>query len=412
MSTATAKNKRPRWLTEAYFVPADGPALTVDEENGVIKGVKVLGRYSNNRYVAESEGTEYTPQAMKDAAPLYEGADILIDHPKDRTSEGLRAERSSEDVFGQLRNVHVEGDEIRADLHYLKSHPMAPRVIEDVKRRLGVFGLSHNASAGKERFDRQTKRLVIESIANVRSVDLVRKPATNRNLWESHTVSDTPKTITFRSLLESQRKRFSKNRQSWMDRLLEMDDSMAVPIEEDSSVEPEDAMSAGFKSACLAVVDKAIDGEMDLGEALKKLKELLTAHDKLSGESDPEPATETAEEDDEEGKDKDKTESQDLKAELDKLKRKDRVRDLCETLNYTPTKAAMAALLVLDSDAERRSLIEDLRGSSGSDGKGKPAHQGPPRSRAPGGSGGNSNGNRDVTESEYDPDKALGMLRG
>lgn len=391
MATTTRK---PRELSEAYASAAsDGPALVVDREAGVIRGVKVLGRYSRNRHLAEAEnGTEYTPAAMREALPLYEGADVLTDHPKDRSSAGLRAERSVSEVFGQLRNCRVEDDAIKADLHFLKSHPMANAVCEDVERRLGVYGLSHNAAAGKERFDRGAGRLVVESIAVVRSVDLVRKPATNRNLWES-TVTTPAKTTTLREVLESRRPKLPKGKKKWTDRLLE-DDGMGyavdAPVPEEVSAEPDDALWAGFESAIMAVLGKYESGEADAAGVMAKIKQLLTTHEKLAADADSSPDDVAEEEEDDDAEGKGKAESQ-SSAELDRLRRKDRVRDLCEAEGFAPSKTALAALMALGTDAERRTLIGEFQSAAG--GKEKPGVK--PRSVAAG-------SGRSLTESRAD----------
>lgn len=355
-----------RTLTEAYTAGSpDEPALRVDAEAGVIHGVKVLGRFSRNSHgvAAARNGTEYTLDAIRKAIPLYEGADVMTDHP----ARGEAGNRSVRDVFGKLRNVRLEGDDLRADLHYLRADPMASKVVEDVTRRLGVYGLSHNAAAGTERIDRHAGRLVIESIDLVRSVDLVRKPATNRNLWESTVADDTkptptPKTITFREVLESQGKRWSKGRKLWADRLLEMDDmsaAVAAPVAVEADVEPDDALWSGFESAIMAVLGKYESEELDAAGALAKIKELLTTHEKLDADDEPdEPSDGT------DAADEDKTESVKPDAdaiELAKLRREKAVRELCESLEYQPTKPQLTALVALESKADRTALIEELK---------------------------------------------------
>lgn len=357
-----------RNLTEAHLTGSpDSPALQVDEAAGVVFGVKVLGRFSRNSHgvAGATSGTEYTPAAMRKAIPLYEGADVMTDHPARGDANGSRSVR---DVFGKLRNVRLEGEDLRADLHYLKSDPMAGKVVEDVTRRLGVYGLSHNAASGRERIDRNAGRLVIESIDLVRSVDLVRKPATNRNLWESDVSTETatePKKTTVRELLESQRKRWSKGRALWADRLLEMDEltgAIAAPVEVAEPTEPDDALWSGFQAAINAVLAKYESGETDAAGALGKIKELLNTHEKLDAKDEPE-----APDDAEDDSDPDKTESEKPDkdaAELNKLRREKAVRDLCESLEYTPTKPILGALVAIDTLADRKALIEEQKAAA------------------------------------------------
>lgn len=355
-----------RTLIESFAIDSqDGPALKVDERAGVIHGVKILGRFSRNSHGAHgvTKGTEYSTNAMRDAIPLYEGSDVIVDHP-DRNQ--LNNNRSSRDVFGKIRNVRLESDELRGDLHYLKSDPFSAKVIEDVKRRLGVFGLSHNAASGRERVE--GGRLIIESIDLVRSVDLVRKPATNRNLWESDmSTENKPETKkhTLRTLLESQGKRFSANRKLWADTLLEMDemsDAVGAPVEIAADVEPDDALWSGFKAAIMSCMDKYESGEYDSTACLAKIKDLLKTHEKLDSDDEPEAPTES----DDTGSDDDKTES--LKGadakELELLRRKEKVRNLCEGLEFIPSKPQLTALVAMESDKDRRELIEELKTAS------------------------------------------------
>ncbi|HJZ58388.1 MAG TPA: hypothetical protein VKE74_25830 [Gemmataceae bacterium] len=185
-----------RSLVEQVQAAPPGSPLKVDRNRGIIYGVKVLGRYSrNSHHQPGAEGTEYSASCMDDAVRrrLYEGVKVFTNHPpivNGRRNAG--AERSVQDLFGVLRNVKSKSGRdgqpgIYADLHYFKTHPLAQSVIEDVERGLGGFGLSHNAASDcqRERVDRATRHLVIECLAEIRSVDLVDRPATNRNLWES-----------------------------------------------------------------------------------------------------------------------------------------------------------------------------------------------------------------------------------
>lgn len=291
----------PKLLEQSVIGPAGQPPLVVDREAGVIRGVKVLGRFSPNCHGLKgvTEGTEYTPACFKASASLYEGAKIYTNHPDEKDRKRPASPRTIDEPLGVLRNCVASDDGLRADLHYLKSHPMANRVCEDVERGMGVFGLSHNADAGASRV--VNGKLVIESIAKVHSVDLVDKPATNKNLWESHAMP----TVTLRHLVEAIK--FKGTRARWALKVLEDGETADAPMEAPAEeTTPEDAMSDGFRKACYSVVDKMIDGETDLAEGLKKLKDLITSHGKLTAKADPEEPV--AEEDDSEEEDKKKTE--------------------------------------------------------------------------------------------------------
>lgn len=374
MAVVTKPKRRtsPRALFEWSASAPSGAPLRIDRERRVIEGVRVLGRFSRNSHgLAEAEnGTEYTPECMREALPLYEGAEVLSGHeqPGQRRASG-----GNDDVVGVLRNVRLEGSAgqecIRADLHYFETHKLVGRLIEDVERAIGVFGLSHDASAGRERFDRANKRLVIESLSAVRSVDLVRKPATNRNLWESHEGKPMPKT-TLRELLEALR--LTPARRKWRNRLLEMGDDMPgmdAPVDAPAPTEePDDALWSGFMAAITKLCEKYKAGEMDYKQAGKAVMDYLKTHDKLSGSAEPDAPDEVQEEDEDDASDKktddDKTES--VKSENAALKHKLAVRELCEQAKIAPDKALLESLEALPI-ANARALVEreKARGTGG-----------------------------------------------
>ncbi len=110
-------------------------AHTVDCDAGVIRGVRVLGRQSRN-------GREYSDRALAEAAALYQGIGVNLNHPDKRETN---RERPVEAGFGWLEAVEVKGDGVYADLHYLRSHPQAAVIVEAAQRNPKRFGLSHNA---------------------------------------------------------------------------------------------------------------------------------------------------------------------------------------------------------------------------------------------------------------------------
>ena len=142
----------------------------VDREAGLIEGVRILGPDSKN-------GRKYSPRAMAEAARLYEGAPVNVDHPATE-----RKDRPLAEAFGWIRNVRQEPDGVYGDLHYLKSHPQAELVAEAAERNPNRIGLSHHAE-GTVRMD--GSRVIVETVERVHSVDLVQTPATNAGLFES-----------------------------------------------------------------------------------------------------------------------------------------------------------------------------------------------------------------------------------
>ena len=391
-----------RNLIEQTTVSTDsGATLRIDREAGIIYGVRVLGRFSKNSHEAADavNGTEYPPETQKQALHLINEQTVRTDHPP---REKPNMSRSVFDTFGVLRNARLEtrdGQEgTVADLHYYKTHSLSEQVLEDVERKLGRYGLSINAYSAGEHIDKQTGRLVIEKIESVVGVDLVDKPATCRNLFESHQLPPEKKAvktkkITIRSLFEAMLKKpvrkggLTPARNKWAKRLLEMDDSVPVdvsaevPEEGADADDPDKMLQAGFRAAVIAV----LDSDTDIMSKVKKIKDLLTTEEKLLQQE--EPAEPVQEEDDEEKKmleadeeddkeKKPKTESQkgkkpagksilesEEKKELDLLRRKEKVRSLCESLSFTPSNSVMKALLALDNDSDRKEMIEEAKAS-------------------------------------------------
>lgn len=148
--------------------------LHVDRAESIVRNVKIIGFDSAN-------GRVYTPEALKEAIPLYEGVNVNIDHPEGSPDD----QRSAWDRIGFLKNVHfVDGKGLYGDLHLLPSHPFTERVLEAAEKMPQIYGLSHNAK-GEGYEDKKTSKFIVNRVAEVRHVDLVADPATTQSLAES-----------------------------------------------------------------------------------------------------------------------------------------------------------------------------------------------------------------------------------
>lgn len=161
-------------LTEgAVHVPsADGKAP------GVIKNARVLGERSAN-------GNNYTIEAMRKGAHLYNGVRVNIDHNDPRTPNKPRSFR---DRFGKITNARFDeaSRSIRGDIEYNPEHPDAKQFAWAAVNQPDTFGLSHNAKGmGKSHRASGRSRFRVESIAHVQHVDVVADPATTNGLFES-----------------------------------------------------------------------------------------------------------------------------------------------------------------------------------------------------------------------------------
>lgn len=219
--------------------------VKIDTENYIVHGVRILGKVSLN-------GRTYSDDAMRQAATMYDGIGVNIDHPA-RSEPG--AERLVRDGAGWLEAVRVEPDGVYGDLHLLKTHAISPMIIETAQRRPDRFGLSHNASGSVA--ERSGKR-VVESIESVRSVDVVQRPATNKSLFES----ESPMETTIKKLVECGAKSALK---TCLVTLLEMDGMDQIAAEPmDTPASGEDPVRAAAKAMLMALIDSGVISDDEL----------------------------------------------------------------------------------------------------------------------------------------------------
>jgi hypothetical protein len=160
------------------FCDSRGVTMRVDRPSGVIRGVKVLGFESRN-------GRTYLPEALQQAARLYEEAKVNVNHPKGSPT----GPRDYQDRIGTIRNVTVRPEEgMFGDFHFNPKHALAEQLLWDAEHAPENVGFSHNVEA---RVARRGDRVVVEAITRVQSVDLVADPATTSGLFESAS-SDAP----------------------------------------------------------------------------------------------------------------------------------------------------------------------------------------------------------------------------
>lgn len=173
------------------------PAQTrVDRDKGIIYGVKVLGETSPNTHKSgATKGTKYTPSARAGLARVLEGLHVNVDH---QSRANPNEERKARDGLGELRNARELPDGVYADLHCLTAHPMWEPLAEAAEKMPGAFALSINAQGRGEVADGY---YVVQEVARVQSVDLVRDGGSCRTLFESEERKIA--TLPLRNLLES-----------------------------------------------------------------------------------------------------------------------------------------------------------------------------------------------------------------
>ena len=319
-----------------------GGGLSVDRKAGVIRSVKVLGHTSQN-------GRQYTPEVIRQAASLYEGVMVNIDHPDGEPTD----QRSAYDRFGKLVRVrYVEGKGLFADLEYLKTHPMAARVCEAAESMPEAFGMSHNAEGEGEK--NKDGVFVVSRITEVRHVDLVADPATTKSLSEGVSA------MSSRSIRTKKAHRMSEADKA-DDKEMEAD--MDKKDMEEADYEQDGELMDSIKPSILAVISG--DGTDD-----EKADAILAIYAAADAEDDDKDAMEAKDEeaaeeaDDEKDDKKSKMESRhrrslsgqiaQLRSELNRSKREAATRELCESVSLPADKILVADLMAMPSDVAAR----------------------------------------------------------
>lgn len=290
----------------------------VDREAGVIRGVRILGRSSRN-------GREYSDAALRQAARLYEGLGVNLNHPAGTRPDGSR---SVEEGIGWLEAIDVRADGVYGDLHYFRAHPAADVIVEAAVRNPRRFGLSHHAEGSVVR---KQGRLVVESIETVRSVDIVQNPATSHGLFESENpnVNRTVQEIfeeaggPLAELLSSSPRPEAAARQ--------------VTLSE--AAEPEEQVACALQSLLVHLLE---DERIETAERLRQAGRWLEAHSESAGRAT-----------DDEG-----PSLEELTERFERFETESRCRMLLAERNRTFDAERLEQLAGLATDEERLELIE------------------------------------------------------
>ena len=294
-----------------------GESADVNEETGLISGVRVLGAISSN-------ARRYKHSAMREAVGLYEGTAVYVDHP-----ESADTPRKYGDHLGSLQNVRFQENAIYADLQVNLEHPLAKKVLWDAKNRTPGVGLSHNAD-GVAAAESTSSELVIGEIKRVRSVDLVASPGTNRSLFEQHRGEPVGTKSKIKALLE--------------------------------------AHAAGVSVKLLEMLDEAQVEAVLMSEDMEDADKLLAIMDLVAAAKD-EAAPEQGEEPEKAEEQDGKGEGEDMQEQLSSLKsraeaaelRAKRQQELLESglPDRSRTKVFVEAYTSEQSDARAKALLKD-----------------------------------------------------
>lgn len=321
-----------------------GGGLSVDRKAGIIRSVKVLGHTSQN-------GRQYTPDAIRQAAPLYENVMVNIDHPDGEPTD----QRSAYDRFGKLVRVrYVEGKGLFADLEYLKTHPMAARVCEAAESMPEAFGMSHNAEGEGEK--NKDGVFVVSKITEVRHVDLVADPATTKSLSEG--VSP----MSSRSVRTKKAHRMSEADKAGDKEKVEADMGDKDMLNE-ADYEQDGELMDSIKPSILAVISG--DGtDEEKSDAIMAIYAAADAEDDDKDAMEAKDDEPTEEADEEKDDKKSKLESRhrrslsgqiaQLRSELNRSKREAATRELCESVSLPADKVLVADLMAMPAEVAAR----------------------------------------------------------
>jgi len=323
----------------------------VDRTACVIRNVKILGRTSPNRHGMDVEGTDYLPSAHAQVRNLYEGMAVNMGHPPRSDPD---AERNPEDRNGVLFNIVTREGQTYGNWKLIPSHPMTRRLLECAAdpQLHGQFALSHNAKGfGVVR----ENRYQISEIPRVRSVDLVCRGGTNTSLFEGRESMKKK----FRTVLESAREKTRERFRPLIDLYEEIGDMPADPIAPPAPDLPEAEADSKDYMSHLGEMVKAIllDGSMDVAQKCDKIMAAIKVMEEEESGGDLEIEGGEGEGDEGDGESMESRE----RAELIQLRGEKAVRDLCESLEFSPSAIQLRAMVPLN-DADRRAFVKELKG--------------------------------------------------
>jgi hypothetical protein len=173
---------KPERLVESF----DFRGSTVDRENWIIKGVKVLGRTSRN-------GRVYEDAAIKDSSVLCENLPVTVRGGHNREDRDYHSQN------GQLRNGTARslGTDKAAsyyDWHLNPADELTEKICYDAEHFPENVPLSHEVSVYQGEVD-EGGILHVERLIEVDGVAAVYRGGTNRSLFESETVQMDLKTL-------------------------------------------------------------------------------------------------------------------------------------------------------------------------------------------------------------------------
>ena len=141
--------------------------VQVDRSNGVIRGVSVI----TAGITARGHDLEVDMTTLRQIKQCAEKMGTVPTKWNHKTG--------ADAVNGYLKNFHIEGNQLRADWHLLKSHSQFEQALELAERMPKNVGLSAAFLGDDEPIEKDGKKLLAARCDSLVSVDLVATPAAN-----------------------------------------------------------------------------------------------------------------------------------------------------------------------------------------------------------------------------------------
>lgn len=320
--------------------------LIVDRQNGVIKNIKIIGFNSDNK-------RRYTRKALAEAIKRYENKKVNINHPKNPKDP-----RDLRDRIGKFINVRfIEGQGIFGDLLYLKTHELAESVCEAAEREElnDVYGMSHNAE-GEGYMDGDI--LVVEKITEVRHVDIVPDPATTKSLKEAQSPSgEEVQEAGYGRVYAASKRRSSKAKRKFVKAKSKSATKPTGNIREDSEeVEEEEVDEKCMEEICAILDAEDMDRDGKAQAIYSKFGKTHKKKDQKEKGGEMSESKEVKVDENVKALTEAKAENEKLAKEINDLKLKTKVRDLCESHNVKFEDSLVEDFAGLKEDAIERQI--------------------------------------------------------
>jgi hypothetical protein len=140
----------------------------IDKLGGIIYGVSVItaGPAIGHDVIIDSVTLD---QVKSVASAFPDGIKVRLNHPAEGKSAAIQS------IAAALKNFHIDGTQVRADLHLLKSDSNFDKILELAETQPENFGLSLHFSGVPE----QSDDLKLARCTEIYACDLVDAPAAN-----------------------------------------------------------------------------------------------------------------------------------------------------------------------------------------------------------------------------------------